>query len=92
VTALESACICNSVACIPFRNSLAGTSLQERTYLFGDQDANPSVDEIVECVALYLRTPEGFMARDQRPKSLRASTLGRVPPLEQAALRRALIP
>ncbi|MEL6187976.1 MAG: DUF1636 domain-containing protein [Myxococcota bacterium] len=50
------------------------------SYLFGDQSL-PSAREVEACVELYARTTDGFMPRDQRPKSLRASVLGRVPPL-----------
>lgn len=57
--------------------SLAGSW----TYLFGDQRPNETVREVEECVALYLDTPEGFMARDKRPQSLRRGILGRVPPM-----------
>ncbi|MEM7178073.1 MAG: DUF1636 domain-containing protein [Pseudomonadota bacterium] len=51
------------------------------TYLFGDLDPTRDAPEIVTLAALYLRTPHGFMARDERPKPLRAGVLGRVPPL-----------
>ena len=51
------------------------------TYLFGDQQPNKTAGDIVECVDLYLRSREGAMARDSRPKPLRRSILGRVPPL-----------
>ncbi len=52
------------------------------TYLFGDQVPDKSAREIVECVSLYLRNSDGFMPREQRPKALCASILGRVPPFE----------
>ncbi len=50
------------------------------TYLFGDQQPGRTVNDILECVALYLDSPAGFIARKRRPKPLRASILGRVPP------------
>jgi len=50
------------------------------TYLFGDQRPDETTRDVVECVSLYLRNPEGFMTREQRPKPLRGSILGRVPP------------
>ena len=50
------------------------------TYLFGDQDPADTVQGVVECVSLYLRSEEGVMPRASRPKSLRGSILGRVPP------------
>ncbi len=51
------------------------------TYLFGDQHPGGSTRDIVDCVSHYLATADGFMPREQRPQSLRASILGRVPPL-----------
>ena len=51
------------------------------TYLFGDQQPDETIREVMECVSLYLASPKGFMARAQRPRSLRGSILGRVPPL-----------
>lgn len=51
------------------------------TYLFGDQEPGESPDAILECVSLYLKTRDGYMPRGERPKPLRASVLGRVPPL-----------
>jgi len=53
------------------------------TYLFGDQHPGESVRDIVECVSLYMGAADGFMPREQRPKSLRASILGRVPPFQE---------
>ena len=50
------------------------------SYLFGDQTPSTSVKEIVECLTLYVATAKGFMPRDQRPKGMRGSILGRVPP------------
>ena len=54
------------------------------TYLFGDQDPNQTTQDVVECVSFYLQSPEGVMARAQRPESLRRSILGRVPPMPEA--------
>ena len=54
------------------------------TYLFGDQGPNATVDDIMKCVALFIESPDGYMARDARPKSLQASILGRVPPVRGA--------
>ena len=50
------------------------------SYLFGDQRPDESARDIVECVSLYIGTADGFMPRERRPDSLRASILGRVPP------------
>ncbi len=52
------------------------------TYLFGDQHPGESARGIVEGVSLYIATVDGFMPRGRRPKPLRASILGRVPPYE----------
>ena len=51
------------------------------TYLFGDQHPGESARDIVACIALYLDRHDGFMARETRPPPLRASILGRVPPI-----------
>lgn len=56
------------------------------TYIFGDQTPETDVDAIVECLALYLEKPDGFLVRAERPKALRASILGRVPPPPEEAL------
>ena len=53
------------------------------TYLFGDQNPEESVGDVMECVSLYLEKLDGFMNRSQRPASMRRSILGRVPPLQK---------
>lgn len=50
------------------------------TYIFGDQDSSTGAEAIVDCVALYLEKKDGYMVRAERPSTLRASILGRVPP------------
>ena len=55
------------------------------TYLFGDQDPDLTTSEVIDCVKLYLESPNGFMPRAQRPKAMRSSILGRVPPIERAS-------
>ena len=52
------------------------------TYLFGDQQSQETAHDILKCVALYLRSPKGFMQRTSRPKSMQGSILGRIPPNE----------
>ena len=52
------------------------------SYLFGDQQPETAGD-ILECVSLYIDSEDGFMPREQRPKRLRASVRGRVPPYDQ---------
>lgn len=54
-------------------------------YLFWDQHPTKSADNILECVSFYIGTEDGFMPRGRRPKRLRASVLGHVPPYEQNA-------
>ena len=59
---------------------IALSSPESWTYLFGDQRPGESASDVLECVSLYVETLDGFMTRERRPKSLRASILGRVPP------------
>jgi len=61
---------------------IALASSESWTYLFGDQKPNETVNDIIECLSIYLETPNGFMAREKRPKSLQSSILGRVPPMK----------
>ena len=51
------------------------------TYIFGDLDPTQHARDVVELSALYLRSSTGFMERSDRPQSMRAGVLGRVPPL-----------
>lgn len=55
------------------------------SYLFGDQQPGATADDILECVSAYIETRDGHMPRERRPKSLRASILGRVPSLERGS-------
>ncbi len=50
------------------------------TYLFGDQQPETTVDDILACISLYIKNIDGFMPRRDRPESLRKGILGRVPP------------
>ena len=52
------------------------------TYLFGDQQPGETVLDILEGISLYIDSPDGFMARNERPESMRKSILGRVPPVK----------
>ena len=61
---------------------IALASSDSWTYLFGDQKPDETVNDIIECLSIYLETPNGFMAREKRPKSLQSSILGRVPPMK----------
>lgn len=53
------------------------------TYVFGDLDPEcpAHAQAILDLIPLYLRAPEGFLTRDARPAPLRASILGRLPPI-----------
>ncbi|MCY4039684.1 MAG: DUF1636 domain-containing protein [Gammaproteobacteria bacterium] len=62
--------------------SIALSSPGAWTYLFGDQRPSESAADILQCVSTYLRSEDGFLPRDERPARLRASILGRVPPIE----------
>ena len=73
-----------SAACLsicPRPCGIAISSPGSWSYLFGDQEPNTSVEEIMDCLALYVASDKGVMPRDQRPKGMRRSILGRVPPL-----------
>ena len=72
---------CLSICPRPCGIAIATSQANHWQYLFGDQDPDRGVDEIVECVSVYLQSEAGFMARSARPKSLRSSILGRIPPL-----------
>ena len=50
------------------------------SYLFGDQHSDETISDIVEGMSVYTSTDDGVMRREQRPRSLRTSILGRVPP------------
>lgn len=50
------------------------------TYVFGDMAPMKSELSIVECAALYADRSDGFLNRDDRPPTMRAAILARVPP------------
>jgi predicted metal-binding protein len=54
------------------------------TYVFGDLDPDRTdhIDALFEFASLYGLASEGFLKRDERPEVLRASILGRLPPIE----------
>ena len=56
------------------------SSSEAWSYLFGDQDPNETINDVIKGVSLYVNSPDGFMPRSQRPKSMRSSILGRIPP------------
>lgn len=53
------------------------------TYVFGDLDPEDSAhpQAVLDLIALYRATPEGFLKRDVRPIPLRSSILARLPPI-----------
>ncbi|TQM89842.1 DUF1636 family protein [Roseinatronobacter monicus] len=57
------------------------------TYLFGDLDpTDPAhLQAILDLIPLYSKAPEGFLTRDARPEPLRATILGRLPPVGTAS-------
>ena len=50
------------------------------SYLFGDQRSGETTSDIVDGMSAYISNDDGVMRREQRPRSLRTSILGRVPP------------
>ena len=70
------------------RPCIVSISAQGRfTYMFGDLDPEnlDHIEALLELTARYKVVPEGFLTRDERPKPLRASILGRLPPLGSAS-------
>ena len=59
---------------------IAFSSPHRWTYLFGDQDQSVAATDIVKCVSLYLDSPDGYLPRSSRPRSMQGGILGRVPP------------
>lgn len=49
------------------------------TYLFGDVDPDVNIDDLVAFAAQYAEPGDGWCSSTQRPASLRASTLARIP-------------
>ena len=50
------------------------------TYLFGDQDAEKTAKDILDCVITYMQSSDGLLLRKDRPETLQSSILGRIPP------------
>ena len=59
---------------------IAFSSPDAWSYLFGDQRSGETTNDIVEGMSVYTSNDDGVMRREQRPRSLRTSILGRVPP------------
>ena len=51
------------------------------TWLFGDLDPEAHADDVLALVRIYAQSPDGFMARADRPPPMRAGVLGRLPPI-----------
>ena len=81
---LEDAVDIRSADCLSVCRRPCGIALSSDdrswVYLFGDQEEPHSVEEIVECLSLYLNASDGYLPRSQRPKGMRGSILGRIPP------------
>ena len=73
-----------AVQCLSLCKRPCGIAMASRgawTYLFGDQSPDLSVNSILECLSIYLKSSRGEMPRIVRPAGLRKSILGRIPPL-----------
>ena len=73
-----------AVQCLSLCKRSCGIAMTSRgawTYLFGDQSPDLSVNSILECLSIYLKSSRGEMPRSVRPAGLRKSILGRIPPL-----------
>ena len=73
-----------AVQCLSLCKRSCGIAMTSRgawTYLFGDQSPDLSVNSILECLSIYLKSSRGEMVRTVRPAGLRKSILGRIPPL-----------
>jgi len=84
--ALKNAITLRGVRCMSQckRPCIASFSAPECfTYVFGDLDPDRTdhVDALFEFASRYSSSSEGFLARTERPEALRASILGRFPPI-----------
>ncbi|WP_372426703.1 DUF1636 family protein [Salinarimonas chemoclinalis] len=55
------------------------------TYVFGDLDPEQDARAVLDVLAPYAASSEGFLARGARPEVLRAGILGRIPPVPTAS-------
>lgn len=57
------------------------------TYVFGDLDPErpDHIDALIDVIRSYRGADEGYLERSDRPEPLRASILGRFPPLDSAS-------
>lgn len=70
------------------RPCIISLTAQDRfTYLFGDLDPKEDahIDALFELLRRYSEAEEGFVERKDRPEVLRASILGRLPPIASQA-------
>lgn len=59
------------------------------SWLIGGLDPDAATDDLLEFARRWLEAPDGFVAKEDRPKPIRPLLLGRVPPPELPALREA---
>ena len=59
---------------------IALSSFGSWTYRFGDAYPTSSSQDIIDFVQTYIHSNDGNILRGERPKSLRSSILGKVPP------------
>lgn len=62
------------------------------SYLFGDQFAASAIHDVLTCLRSYLDETDGALARNQRPESLQASILGRIPPIDPSIVANDVLP
>ena len=57
------------------------------TYVLGDLDPErpDHIEALLELITRYRTAPEGFLERQDRPHPLRASILGRLPPVNSTS-------
>nr|WP_314074799.1 DUF1636 family protein [uncultured Roseococcus sp.] len=67
------------------RVSLAGAG--RWSWLIGGLDPDAPTDDLLDFTRHWLKAPDGFVGKDDRPKPLRPLLLGRVPPPELPELR-----
>ena len=80
----DSVCV-QPVSCMslcPRPCAISFASQGRWSYLFGDQHCESAATDVPACLEHYLHDSEGKLPREGRPMSLRASILGRVPPLD----------
>lgn len=67
------------------RVSLAGPG--RWSWLIGGLDPDATTGDLLDFAKHWMAAPDGFVARDDRPRAIRSLLLGRVPPPELPELR-----